>query len=313
MNNTDRILPGVALMITFCIIAPLIDVSSKLAAQQVPVGVVTLARFVVQAALMLPVVLIMRQSLRLTPRALWLTTMRATVSILSTYCFIAALRYMPVADTLAIAFVEPFIILLIGKLALSEHVGPRRLGACVVGFLGSLLVIQPSFAHFGAIALFPLGTALAFALYILITRSLSRHVHPVSMQLHTAVIATALCLPLLAIGNAMGEPSLGLVAPQGIFWLWCFFVGLAATISHMAMTYALKFAPSSTLAPLHYLEIVTATLFGYLVFGDFPNALTWCGIAIIVSSGLYIILRERKVARLSTDLQSTVQGSPSAG
>ena len=308
MTHTDRILPGVALMISFCVIAPLIDVSAKLAAQEVPVGMVTLSRFVVQAALMLPVVGIMRLSLRLSPRALWLTTMRALVSILSTYCFIAALRVMPVADALAIAFVEPFIILLIGKLVMGEQVGPRRLGACAVGFLGSLLVIQPSFAHFGAVALFPLGTAASFALYILITRALSRHVHPVPMQFHTALIAGTICLPLLALGNHFGEASLSLILPQGIFWLWCFFVGLAATISHMAMTYALKFAPSSTLAPLHYLEIVTATWFGYLVFGDFPNTLTWVGIAIIVCSGLYIIHREHRVARLrSTPRRSEPQ------
>jgi drug/metabolite transporter (DMT)-like permease len=307
-RSPDRVLPGVALMIAFCVIAPLIDVSSKLAAQEVPVGVVTLGRFLVQAALMLPVVLVMGQSLRLTGRAFWLTVLRALVSILSTYCFIAALRYMPVADALAIAFVEPFVILLIGRLALGEQVGPRRLGACAVGFFGSLLVIQPAFAHFGAIALFPLGTAVSFALYMLVTRSLSHHVHPVPMQFHTALIAAGLCLPFFALGPYLGEPSLTLALPQGIFWLWCFCVGLAATVSHMAMTYALKFAPSSTLAPLHYLEIVTATLFGYLVFGDFPNALTWAGIAIIVASGLYIIHRERHVARQAR-LATTVEAA----
>ncbi len=65
----------------------------------------------------------------------------------------------------------------------------------------------------------------------------------------------------------------------------------------MCMTYALKFAPSATLAPLHYLEIVAAVALGYLIFNDFPNPLTWAGIAVIVSSGLYIIHRERMVAR----------------
>jgi drug/metabolite transporter (DMT)-like permease len=63
------------------------------------------------------------------------------------------------------------------------------------------------------------------------------------------------------------------------------------------MTYALRFAPSATLAPLHYLEIVAAVALGYLVFGDFPNAMTWAGIAVIVGSGLYIIHRERITAR----------------
>jgi drug/metabolite transporter (DMT)-like permease len=147
------------------------------------------------------------------------------------------------------------------------------------------------------VALYPLGTAFFFALYMLLTRALSRHMHPVTMQMHTALAATLMCLPLLALGTALGENSLSLAPPQGVFWLWLFFVGLAATVSHMAMTYALKWAPSATLAPLHYLEIVSATLFGYLVFGDFPNLLTWVGIAIIIASGLYIIHREQLTAR----------------
>ncbi len=297
MDLDDRILTGVALMIAFCVFAPLIDVASKLAAQEVPVGLVTLGRFVVQAALMLPVVMIMGLSFRLTPRAFRLTVLRAVLSIASTYCFVAAVRVMPIADALAIAFVEPFIILLIGKLVLAEQVGPRRLAASAVGFFGALLVIQPSFAEFGAVAFFPLGTAVSFALYMLVTRHLSRQMHPVTMQLHTAVVAALICLPFLGLGHSLGEPSLSFMQPEGILWLWLFCVGLAATVSHMAMTYALKFAPSATLAPLHYLEIVTATIFGYLIFGDFPDAMTWAGVAVIVGSGLYVIHRERQVAR----------------
>jgi drug/metabolite transporter (DMT)-like permease len=297
MQQTDKTLRGVALMLTFCVIAPLIDVASKLAAAEVTVGVVTLSRFVVQAALMLPVALIMKESLALPRGTFWLSVARAVVSILATFCFIAALRFMPIADALVIVFVEPFIILLIGWLVLGEHVGPRRLIACLVGFLGSIVVIRPSFAVFGSVALFPLGTALFFAIYILITRSLSRQVHPVPMQFHTAFFAAILCMPLFLLGPALNEPSLNFIWPQGIFWLWCFFVGLAATISHMAMTYALKYAPSSTLAPLHYSEIVTATIFSYMVFGDFPDLIRWVGIAIIVGSGLYIIAREHKLAK----------------
>lgn len=297
MSPSDRILPGVALMIGFCVFAPLIDVASKLAAQSVPVGIVTLARFVVQAGLMLPVVLGMGLSLRLGAGALRLVALRAAMLMVSTYCFVAALKVMPIADALAIVFVEPFVILLIGRLVLGEQVGPRRLLACGVGFLGSLVVIQPSFAQFGAVAFLPLGTAVTFALYMLVTRRLSREVHPVPMQFHTALAAAILCLPVLAAGHWAGVSSLGLMLPQGIDWVWLFCVGLASATSHMAMTYALKFAPSSTLAPLHYLEIVTATLFGYWVFHTFPGGLTWAGIAIIVGSGLYVIHRERLAAR----------------
>ncbi len=297
MTQSDRILPGVALMIAFCIVAPLIDVASKLAAQAVPVGVIVLGRGVVQAALMLPFVLALRLPFALDRRDLGLTAFRAALLVVSTYCFVAAVRVMPIADALAIVFVEPFVILLIGRFAFGEAVGPRRLAACAVGFIGSLLVIQPSFAAFGPVALFPLGTAVSFAFYVIVTRSLSRRVHPVPMQFHTAALSALVCVPLLAAGTLAGEPSTTFVLPQGIFWFWVFCVGLASAVSHMAITYALKFAPSSTLAPLHYLEIVTATLFGYLVFGNFPNPLTLTGIAIIVASGLYIIHRERAIDR----------------
>jgi drug/metabolite transporter (DMT)-like permease len=86
--------------------------------------------------------------------------------------------------------------------------------------------------------------------------------------------------------------------PAGLNWLWLFGVGFWAAVSHMCMTYALKFAPSATLAPLHYSEIIAAVALGYLIFDDFPNLLTWAGIAVITGSGLYIIHRERLSARL---------------
>jgi drug/metabolite transporter (DMT)-like permease len=303
--HADRILVGSALMVAFCLIAPLIDVSSKAAAQQVSVSVVTTARFVVQGALMAPVVLAMRLDWRMSRLALGLTVLRALALILSTYCFVAAIQVMPIADALAVAFVEPFVILLIGRLMLDEQVGPRRLAACAVGFFGAMLVIQPSFAAFGPVALLPLGTAFSFAIYMLVTRRLSREMHAVTMQLHTALVAALLCLPLMALGAASGLPAFAVVMPQSApYWAFCFGVGLAATVSHMAITYALKFAPSATLAPLHYLEIVTATLFGYLFFGDFPGGLTWTGIGIIVASGLYVIHRERVVARQAGTAQS---------
>lgn len=297
MRQPDKILPGVVLMLAFCMIAPLLDVSSKLASASIPVAQIVTARFIVQCALMLPVVLAMGLGLRIGGAALGQIALRALFLILSTYSFVAAISVMPVADALAIAFVEPFVVLLIGHFVLREEVGPRRLGAATVGFIGALFVIQPSFSEFGAVALFPLGTAVCFALYILITRALSRLTHPVAMQFHTAWIAMLLCLPPLLIGTAAGQDGIRLAAPEGIFWLWCAGVGLAATISHMSMTYALKFAPSSTLAPIHYFEMLTATLFGYLVFGDFPNWLTWIGVAIITGSGLYIIHRERVTVR----------------
>jgi len=311
LTGQDRILPGVALMLAFCVLAPLLDVAAKLATASVPVGQITTARFVVQAVLMLPVALAMRLPLAMPARLWWLMLARAVVLIVSTYCFVAATQVMPIADALAIVFVEPFILLILGHLIFGDAVGPRRIGASVVGFAGAMLVIQPSLAVFGWVALFPLGTAVLFALYMLITRAMSGSVHPVTMQLHTALVGSAICLPLLALAGGSGWAEFDPVLPQGLNWLWLFGVGFWAAVSHMCMTYALKFAPSATLAPLHYLEIVAAVGLGYAVFGDFPNPLTWAGIGVIVASGLYIIHRERVTA--ATARQARQAGRAAAG
>ncbi|EGJ21833.1 RarD family protein [Cereibacter sphaeroides WS8N] len=296
--SSDRILPGVALMIAFCVLAPLLDVCAKLASATIPVGQITCARFLVQAALMLPVVALMGTGWRMSRRMAGLVALRAIFLILSTYSFVAAVTVMPIADALAIAFVEPFILLILGRILFGDEVGPRRIAASIVGFGGALLVIQPSLVAFGLVALWPLGTAVFFAFYMLVTRQMSRGMHPVSMQFHTALAGVLLLVPVMAWGHAAGVPSLTLVRPDGMGWALLFGVGFWAAASHMCMTYALKFAPSATLAPLHYCEIVAAVGLGYLVFGDFPNLLTWAGIGTIAASGLYIIHRERLSARV---------------
>ena len=294
--STDKTLTGVALMLGFCLTAPMLDVAAKLASSTVPVGQITAARFIVQCALMAPFIVIMRLSMHV-PREQWLPLIcRALLLLSATFCFITAIRVMPLADALAIVFVAPFIVLLFGKFYLGEDVGPRRIGACVVGFIGVLFVIQPSFAAFGAVALIPLGTAVAFAFYILVTRGLSRQMHPVTLQFHTGLIASLFCTPVLLLAQGTASELFDPVWPEGIAWLWLFGAGFFAAVSHMMMTYALSLAPSATLAPLQYFELPVATLFGYLVFHDFPNTLSLIGIAIIIGAGLYMIHRERITA-----------------
>jgi drug/metabolite transporter (DMT)-like permease len=268
-----------------------------MASQQVTITQVTGVRLVVQAGLMAPVVWWMGQGFRVNRRALGLLTARALTLIGSTAAFVGAVQVMPIADALAIVFVEPFILLALGFLLFGDQVGPRRIAAAVVGFLGALLVIQPNFEAFGAVAFYPLATAVFFAFYMLLTRRITREVAPEAMQFHTAALGALIMVPIVTVGAWTGVPVLALSNPGPEVWMQLVCVGLAATVSHMAITYALRFAPSATLAPLHYLEIVNAVLFGWLFFGDWPNALSWAGIAVITGSGLYIIARERFLAR----------------
>ncbi len=292
----DKTLLGVALMLAFCVLAPLLDAASKLATETIPVGQITAARFIVQAALMVPIAAMMGLEWRVAPRLAAMLVVRAALLILSTYTFVAAVSVMPIADALAIAFISPFILMILGHFIFKNHVGPRRIAAALVGFGGAMMVIQPSLNIYGWVALYPLGCAFAFALYMLITQAIGPQMHPVTQQLHTSLFGSAIIVPVLWLMNGTGMPTLDPVMPQGWAWLWLFGVGFWAAASHMCMTISLKLAPASTLAPLHYFEIVMAVFLGYVVFGDFPNLLTWGGIFVIVGSGLYIISRERAIA-----------------
>jgi drug/metabolite transporter (DMT)-like permease len=297
-TSPDRVLTGILLMLGFCLIAPWIDVAAKLAAAWVSSGMITLARFAVQGALMGAVMGPMGLTARLR-RGLWgLVALRAAVAVVATFAFVAAIAVMPLADAMAIVYVQPFMVLLLGWALMGEAVGPRRLAAAGAGFAGALLVIQPNFAAFGAVALLPLVTAGCFAVYVLVTRHL-RGMHPVAMQFHTAWMAVAMTLPfLLAAGNAAGwTPALLETALPWQAWVCLLGVGVAASVSHLSMTYALRFAPSATLAPLGYLEIPVVAVLGYLVFDDLPGPMAWAGILVIAGAGLYVIHRERATAR----------------
>ena len=147
----DRPYLGILLMIGFCLLVPVSDVIAKSLTTKMSLGQIVGVRFAVMAAILVPILSVTRGlgSLKLPPWILGLVFTRSVLHLIGTASFFAALRYLPLADALAIAFVMPFLMLLTGKLFLNEEVGARRIIACAVGFLGTMLVIQPSFADVG--------------------------------------------------------------------------------------------------------------------------------------------------------------------
>ncbi|CUH76416.1 DMT family transporter [Tropicibacter naphthalenivorans] len=286
---------GILFMLAFCVLAPIMDAFAKATPAEIPVTQILAARFAVQVIVLLPLALTMGLSLRMPLRDAGLHLARAAALVLATALFFTALRAMPIADAISIFFVEPFILTLMGALFLREPVGWRRLTACAVGFGGALLVIRPSFGDLGLVAMLPLGTALMFSIYMLMTRSMSQRMEPIVLQGHTALAACVLVFPPLIVMDGSGAALWDPVWPTG-FARWSLLgVGIVATVSHLFLTFALRFAPAGTIAPLQYLEIVGATVIGYLAFDDFPTPLTFVGIAIIVGAGLYVFERERRL------------------
>jgi len=208
-----------------------------------------------------------------------------------------SLRYLPLADAIAIAFVMPFIMLLLGWFFLGETVGSRRIAACAVGFAGTLMVVQPSFAAVGAPALLPLVVAVVFALFMLTTRTIAREVDPIALQCISGLLASALLVPLLVLFVGSGAALANPVLPDAREMWLLLLLGAVGTAAHLLMTWSLRFAPTSTVAPMQYLEIPFATVIGFAMFGDFPNGLALAGIAVTMAAGLYVIWREQALNR----------------
>ena len=288
--SLDRPMLGIAFMLGFCLIAPLGDGMAKALAGTFPVLMLVFVRTTTQTALLAPLVARNLASLRLSPRLWRLTLLRACLYILGIWAMFASLTYLPLADAIAIAFVMPFILLLLGHFVMGEEVGPHRMGACIVGFMGTLMVIQPSFANVGWPAMLPLVVAVVFALFMLVTRQISKEIDPITLQAVNGAQASVLVGAAVLLTGAHGTWPV----PQGSDILWLFALGALGTLGHLCMTLSLLLAPASTLAPMQYLEIPVATIIGFAAFGDLPNGLAAFGICVTVLTGLYIILRENK-------------------
>ncbi|OUS21105.1 EamA/RhaT family transporter [Litorivita pollutaquae] len=300
----DKPLLGIGLMLIFCLMAPFGDAVAKMIGERVALGEMLLVRFAVQALALVPIIAVTGRAWRMSGRVLALTFVRTLLHVAAIGFMFTALQYLPLADAVAITFVMPFIMLVLGHRFLGEEVGHRRLIACIFGFLGTLLVVQPSFVEFGWPALLPLGVAVTFSAFVLITRQIAKDTDPMGLQAVSGVMATVMIIPVLLIGASQEIPVFELVQPDTLTWALLIGAGLLGSFAHLMMTWALRYAPAATLAPMQYLEIPFATFFGFIFFGDWPNQMATIGIAMTMTAGLFIVMRERSTAQHQEPEQS---------
>ena len=286
---------GIWLMCGAMFALPLLDCFAKLLGEnEISSGQIVLFRFSCQAIILLPI-LFWRNELSLTFKHFWLQLLRALAMATATFCFFIAVRYMPLADSIAIFFVEPIILTILSVLFLGEVVRLRRVTAIIIGFIGAVIIIRPQFSDVGLIAFLPLITAASFATYMVITRYFSEKISPVQMQFQMAIII----VPILSIFVLL-FPNIGgleMTAPNFYEWQLLIALGLVATGGHLLLVFAASKVQANLLAPFQYVEIIGATFLGFVVFGDVPTVHTLIGIILIVFSGLYLWYREHQMQK----------------
>lgn len=281
-----RTLTGVALMLGAMAVLPFLDVVAKHLGQRgLPVMQAVWARMAFGALLTLPFVLRIGGAAALVPDRPVYHLFRAGFLIAATFSFFWSLKYLPIADALAIFFVQPLIVTALSPLVLGEHVGPRRWAAVAAGFLGTLVIIRPGFQTVSPGMVLALMAGLSLALYMLMTRRISGRSHAMVTTFHTSLLGAGIAT--LAVWPVWQ-------APEPVEWGLFLLLGVIATGGHFLIVRAYDHCEASLLAPLAYTEMVMATVAGWWFFGDFPDGWTFVGVGILIASAVYISIRERK-------------------
>lgn len=224
-----------------------------------------------------------------------LVVVRGALLMGSTVLNFVAVRYLPLTLTSTILFSTPIIVCALSGLILGERVGPWRWSAIFAGFVGIVVAIRPFDESFHWAMILSIGAASCFSVYVILTRRLAGVVATDTMQFYSGLVGVVVLAPF-----AIVEWQL----PSGVFdWLIMIMLGVFGWAGHELLTRAHGFAPASTLTPYSYSFIVYLTIWSALVFGQLPDAWTLAGGGIIVSSGLVIWIRERRLARLARSVQ----------
>ena len=282
------------MMIIAMLALPGIDAIAKWLAGSISSGQVTWSRFFFQIIFMSPLLLRTRGPW-FTP-ALWLHAARGAMIAFATLFFFSGLAVLPMADAIAIFFIEPLLVTLLSALFFGEAIHWRRISAISLGLVGALIIIRPTFSEVGFAALYPVGAACCFSCYILLTRKLVRNEDPIRLQFFAGIFGCLVMSLALGYGQVSEIAIIDVAWPTRHEWLLLGILGLVATICHLLVTYAYRLASIGILAPFQYVEIIGATILGLIIFNEFPDTITWLGITIIVASGMYVFHRESKLA-----------------
>lgn len=201
----------------------------------------------------------------------------------STFAFLA-FRELPLLQVYVINFSAPLLVTLLAIPLLGERVTPARGAAVATGFVGVVIAVGPVDWRAQPAALLPFGMALCFALYQLATRRFGRNDHPLASLFYAGLagaMVSSMVVPFFWTPIANSDLPLFLL------------VGTLGAISQLSLIMAMRCAPASLVSPFLYLQIVWATMSGYLVFGDVPLLATYLGAVLIIGAGIFLATRKR--------------------
>ncbi len=289
----DRRTLGIGLVVLAQVFFTVLDTSAKwLAVAGIPVFETVFVRYLVPLVILLVVLLPSRGVALFRSGNPRIAVFRGLCLAGVTICMFYGVQFLPLTVTGAILFTMPLIVCALSVPLLGEHVGWRRWIAIIVGFCGILIVVRPGSEAFHPAALVCLAGAVFAALYAILTRRLAGVDSASTQTIHAGAICL-LCSAPFAF-NGWVWPS----DPQT--WAAFFLIGLGGLAGHQLVTIAYRFAPPSVISPFSYIELVFLAFASWLVFAQPADVWFYLGAPVIIGSGLYIWLRERRLQRPAT-------------
>jgi len=235
-------------------------------------------------------------------KLLRLHLIRGLCVVVANMTFFLGLAAMPLADAVAIFFVSPLVITIFSVVFLGEHVGPRRWGAVIVGLIGVGVMMRPGTASFQYASLLPVAAAVAYAGLHMLTRKIGRTESAATMAFYIQIVFIVVCLTIgLMVGDGrfgdQTDPSLRFLLRA---WVWpvaadipiMILVGFGVAVGGYFISQAYRVAEAALVAPFEYLALPLSVLWGIVVFDEWPDAVSYLGMALILGAGLFIVWRE---------------------
>jgi len=274
----------VLLMIGAMFVFTLMDAVAKVLTQEIGVWPTLWIRYLGQAVLVFLIVLPRFGKITKTSFPL-LQLARSVFLMCATMCFFWGISNIGLAEATAIMDISPVLITLGAVLFLGERIGIRRVIGIIGALIGAMIVIRPGSDVFSVYALFPLGAAICYSGYNIITRFVGAREDPWTSLFYTALFGAIVFSTIVPFHwQPLGAFTMTLMAALSVM----------ATLAQWLLIKALSLGEASLLAPIGYIALIFATLWGLLLFGDLPDQWTVIGALVIVASGVYVWSRERK-------------------
>jgi drug/metabolite transporter (DMT)-like permease len=280
------------MMTVAAVLAPFPDALTKILTEDFGITVVGIAltRFGLQSITMFPLILALNGRKALIVKNPGLNFLRGVLLAVASIAFFGALKIMPLADAVAIFFIQPVIGVLLGIIILREKPTRNCIVAISAGLCGTILIIRPNFIAAGILAILPIICALCFTVYLILGKYLSKENSSLIVHFHTGLGAAVFIGLGILIENLTMPSEIQLSAYlNSPTWFYLALIGLSSSLIHLLYIMAYRLAPVSMLAPISYIEIVSATGFGIIFFAHIPDPLQILGMVIIAASGLILL------------------------